>query len=365
MKNVLIISNMFPSKKGPTFGIFVKNQAKQLELAGMSVDILAIKDPSMDKINVLKKYITWFLYFCFNLLTKGWKYDIVHVHYIFPTGILGLFYKKLFNIPLVVTAHGGDIDKMAKKNKFFKKCTEVILKEADYVICVGDQLYSNVITEYNIPSNKITVLNMGVDTKIFCPKNKNELRNNFGIPASTKVILFVGNIIKQKGVKELVTAYKNININISNTQLVIIGAKKDPSFFKDLELFIKDNKLKDISILEPKTQKEISEWMGISNVFVLPSHIEGLGLVALEAMACKVPVVASRVGGLQYLLADGVGFLVPPKNHKELEDTISYVLLNEENSYNIIERAYQKALESDSDKVINKLQKIYTLIENS
>jgi glycosyltransferase involved in cell wall biosynthesis len=365
VKNVLIISNMYPSKKGPTFGIFIKNQAKQLELAGISVDILAIKDPRMGKINVLIKYLLLFFSFCINFTTKGWKYDIVHVHYLFPTGILGLFYKRLLKKPLIVTAHGGDIDKMAKKNKFFRICTETILRESDYIICVGDQLYSNVINDYSIPENKITVLNMGVDTRVFNPMDRKILRNHNGISDSAKIILFVGNIIKQKGVMDLIKAYKNIKVSIPNTQLYLIGAKKNPVFFNKIEEFIDENKLTDINVLDPKPQKEISEWMNMADVFVLPSHIEGFGLVALEAMASKVPVVASKVGGLQYLLAEGNGLLVPPNNVIELEKTISYVLSNKEITCKIVDLAYHKAIENDSDIIINKLLKIYSLIEKS
>lgn len=364
MKRILILSNMYPSFKGPTFGIFIKNQADQLRKSGMDVDIVAINDPQMNRFSVLKKYGKWFLSFLYNFLRKGRTYDIVHVHYIFPTGIIGLFYKKLLNRPMVVTAHGGDIEKMARKNKFFWKCTQYILKQADHVICVGEHLYNTIINDYNIPSEKLTILNMGVDTNIFQPMNRDNLRKKYKIPPYSKLILFVGNIIKQKGVMELIEAYNTLKSKDNSYNLVLIGAKKVPNFSIELETFIKRNNIKDVSFLNPKSQQEISEWMNIANVFVLPSHMEGLGLVALEAMASNIPVVASKVGGLQYLLADGLGILVTPENANALAEGINIVLSDDAISNKMSSLAYKKALENDSQIIITKLLKIYSSVEN-
>lgn len=354
---------MYPSKIGPTFGIFIKNQADQLKQNGMNVDIVAIDNPNMDKFTVIKKYLTWFLQFLSNFIFKGRKYDIVHVHYIFPTGILGLFYKKIYKKPMVVTAHGGDIDKMAEKNKLFKKCTEYILKQADFIICVGEELNQTVQKEYHATPDKITTLNMGVDTNIFFPMDSLGLRAKYGIPNDTKTILFVGNIIKAKGVLELIKAYKSLKHYIPEARLEIIGSKKEPDFFKTLERYIKEENIQDIFFHEPKSQKEIAVWMNMSDVFVLPSHIEGLGLVALEAMACKVPVAGAEVGGLAYLLSNQAGVLFPPQNAESVEHAIVNILKNKEMNSKRIATAYNKALENNSKNVIKTLIGIYNSVQ--
>lgn len=354
---------MYPSKIGPTFGIFIKNQADQLIQIGMNVDIVAIDNPNMGRYTVIKKYLIWFLHFLSNFIFKGRKYDIVHVHYIFPTGILGLFYKKLYKKPMVVTAHGGDIDKMAKKNKLFKKCTAYILKQADFIICVGEELNQTVQKEYHVTPDKITTLNMGVDTNIFFPMDRLELRAMYDIPYTANTILFVGNIIKAKGVFELIKAYKCLKLYTPEARLEIIGSKKEPDFFKSLEIYIKEENIQDIFFHEPKSQKEIAVWMNMSDVFVLPSHIEGLGLVALEAMACNVPVAGAAVGGLAYLLSNEAGVLFPPKNPESIEHAIENIFNNKELNSKRIATAYNKALESNSENVINKLTGIYNSIQ--
>ena len=119
-EKVLIITNMYPSKEHKTFGIFVFKQVEQLRQIGFTIDVLAITNPLTTKMNLLKKYMTWLLNGLF-LLMRGKKYKVVHVHYVFPSGLIGLMFKKIWKQKLVVTCHGSDLNKMAKKNATVKK----------------------------------------------------------------------------------------------------------------------------------------------------------------------------------------------------------------------------------------------------
>ncbi len=143
-KKILVITNMYPSKEHNSFGIFVRNQVDAIKRRNVHVDVLAITNPKSGKVNVLTKYIIWFLKTLWTLFTKGRKYHVIHAHYVFPSGFLGLIFKKLFKTRLIVTAHGGDIDKMAKKSKRLFQITKTILHEADHVIAVGDELYNEI-----------------------------------------------------------------------------------------------------------------------------------------------------------------------------------------------------------------------------
>lgn len=359
-KRILLISTMYPSNKHPSFGIFIKNQVKELENNGYKIDLLVIKDPRMGKINVLKKYSAWFLKWLYYFLFKGKRYDLVHAHYVFPSGFLAMIIKRFYNIPFIVTAHGGDIDKMAQKNEQINTYTKKILHAANYVIAVGELLRDKIINEYQVSDTKIKVMNMGVNRDIFFPQPKEHCREKLGLSKEKKILLFVGNIIEQKGVNELLLAYEELSRE--DTELHLVGAIKQPAFLRRIEPVIRRN---NIQIHPPATQKEVACWMNAADILVIPSYIEGFGLVALEAMACQTPVIGTRVGGLQFLLGKDAGVLVEPKNAPQLKLKIEEVLNNQELQQRTVLNGEKKVDENDQNKLIQHLISIYQLTNST
>jgi glycosyltransferase involved in cell wall biosynthesis len=354
---VLIISNMYPSENSPTFGIFVKNQEVALVKEGVQADVLAITNASTKKQDVIRKYLSWIIRGIF-LLFKGYRYHTVHAHYVFPSGLIGLFFKLLWRSKLVVTAHGGDIDKMAKKSPLIQKVTRLILQRADFVIAVGQRLYQEIQDHYRVEPKKLLLLSMGVNRTIFRKIAENETMKS-KINTNSPVILFVGNITRDKGLIHLIKAFSLVKKQLAHAELHIIGSTKNKPFVEELTSFIKKDSIEGITFHEPKPQHEIAEWMNAADVFVLPSFIEGFGLVALEAMACGTPVVASNVGGLAYLLNNGSGILVPPSDSKALSEGISQVLTNKATRDALIQNGLKRAEEHDQQNIINKLKEIY------
>lgn len=362
-KKILVISNMYPTEENKTFGIFVNNQVKALEALGNQVDVIAITDPKNGKLRVLKKYIMWLFQTLLNLQLYGKKYDVIHAHYVFPSGMLARFYKKRWGTPYVVTAHGGDIDRMAKKNQRIRNWTETILKDADHVIAVGDALYEEIHQEYKTPANKLSILNMGVNRRVFKAYPKLEARFELGIEEGRKPILFVGNIIREKGLNELVSAFRKVKDNQPDSVLYMIGASRNQAYRQELENLIAKNGItSEVFFKDPLPQAELAKWMSAAEIFVLPSHLEGFGLVAVEAMSCLTPVVGSDVGGLSYLLKDGNGVLVKPKDADSLAEGILNVLENDVMKEKLIEHGEAKAIENDEDQLILNLQDIYDTI---
>ncbi|MFD1037143.1 glycosyltransferase [Virgibacillus byunsanensis] len=359
MEKILVISTMYPSETNPTFGIFVKNQVKELKNRGLSVDVAAVNDPRAGKLVVLKKYLIWILQVIYILLTRGWKYDVVHAHYVYPSGQLALLFKTLFRTRIIVTAHGGDLDKMAKKGQFFFKRTKQVLHEADHVIAVGEKLKIDMVTAFEVSEDKISVLNMGVNRKIFTPISQEIAKRTLEIPPPSIMILFVGNIIKAKGIEELTAAYRHLKENYRNLELHLIGAQKEPAFVKRLQDKITTNSIKDVTIHPAMEQRDIAIWIAAADVFVIPSYMEGFGLVALEAMSCHTPVVGSDVGGLHYLLQDQAGVLVKPKNKTSLSNGIESILKNDNLRNELIANGEEKAQLYDQEKLIGQLIKIY------
>ncbi len=358
-KKILVITNMYPTSKYKSFGIFVKNQVDALKKRGLYIEVLAVTNPNSGKVNVIKKYSAWLIQTLSKLLSKGKTYHVVHAHYVFPSGFLGLLFKKLFRTRLIVTAHGGDIDKMAKKSKRLHDLTQTILHNADHVIAVGNELHHQITDHFQVDPNKVSIINMGVNREIFKPHEKAVAKAACGLSSHQKSILFVGNLLEQKGLMELVDSISLIKAN-QPVDLSIIGTEKDASFRQKLEEKITQNQLGNaIRFLGTKNQSEIALWMSAADCLVLPSHIEGFGLVALEAMACGTPVIGTDVGGLKTLLSDGAGVIVPVKNAEELAKAILQVLSSEETRTNLIINGFKKAEENDQERMLNQVIEVY------
>lgn len=358
VKKVLVISTMYPSEEHPSFGIFVKNQVELLREKGYFVDVLAIKRPESGKANIIRKYLSWLLEACFHLIRKGVHYDVVHAHYVFPSGWLALIFKRIFAAKFVVTAHGGDLNKMAHLHPWIFKQTKRILTKADEIIVVGEDLKSQVINDYSISEQKVTLLNMGVNRAIFKPAPQHEARAKLQLSQDKKIIVYVGNLIEKKGIKELITAFQNIKPK-GKLELHLVGPNREPQFLSEVRSKISSERVNAIKFHPATNQQHIAKWLQAADVFVLPSHIEGFGLSALEAMACHTPVVGSSVGGLKYLLADNAGLAVEPKNTKALEQALHHVLNNERLRGKLIKNGAKKAEQFDQSRLLESLITLY------
>ena len=354
MKKIFVISNMYPTANHLSYGIFVKNQVEALRKAGMDVEIGVNTNPSTGMKNALKKYILWAMQVMKKAIFQKRSISITHAHYVFPSGVFSLLLKKLFKIPYVVTAHGGDIEKMAKKNATIRKWTTRILQESSHVIAVGPVLAKQIETDFHVSNDKITIMSMGVNREVFKPGNKNDARKLLKLSPDEFLFSFVGNVIKQKGIEELLQAFQEVKSNTAKqVKLAIIGSRRDVSFMEKIAPLLNN----DVLLIDPVKQPDLVTWFQASDVFVLPSHIEGFGLVALEAIACGTPVIATDVGGLSSLLAHDAGHLVEAHNAHALKEEM-LLSLDANNYYN--QEATEKVLNTHDEKnIIKNLLSIY------
>jgi len=349
--NVLVLSNMYPSVESKTYGIFVKNQVEALKQRGVNVEVIAITDLKKGKGATVEKYAR-FYFQQLKLLFSRRHIDVIHVHYVFPTGLLAPLLKWRFKAKLIVTAHGGDIDRMIHTHPLIKCYTGKILKQAASVIAVGEELKTTMLHLFHLPEEKVHVQSMGINRKLFRPMNKVKVRENVGISPDRSVVLYVGNMIKEKGIEELLQAAKDEK----DWELYLIGENKTPAFFDPLkERFIDENP--HIHYIGAVDQHMLPYWFNSADVFILPSYMEGLGLVAVEAMSTQTPVVASDVGGLHYLLKDGAGVLIEPKSVEAIQSGITQVLTT--NPKDWIDCGLKQAALHDDVKIIDQLLRYY------
>ncbi|RSL33650.1 glycosyltransferase family 4 protein [Salibacterium salarium] len=360
MMRILVISNMYPSDQAPTFGIFVKNQVEALMNKGNQVDVAAITNPNMGRKNVMKKYSSWILGTFRRLLSGGKSYDVIHAHYAFPSGVLARWFYKRFGTPYVVTCHGGDLNKMAKKGRFFHNQTQQILQDAAHVIVVGHDLEQQVTEDFHISSEKVSVFSMGVDRSVFYPRPKREVRATLEVPPDEKHLLFVGNMIEEKGIGDLIEALPHVKQRFPSMRLHVVGPAKQEAYVDGLKQRIQVLGLKEqVHFHGPKSQTVVAEWMAAADVFILPSHIEGFGLVAVEAMACETAVVGTNTGGLAHLLTDGAGALTEPHQPESLAENILDVLENDDKRGAMIEKAAERVDANDADQMTENVLAIY------
>jgi glycosyltransferase involved in cell wall biosynthesis len=264
----------------------------------------------------------------FPVFTKNIKNSkIIHAHgHPYLTSLIAGKLAKHYEKPFLLTQHNTFIN----YNNIFNHVEKIndltvgkeTLKQADKIIAVSNATKEYVISLGAKPK-KIKVLHNGVDLNRFkpLPNVKENMRKKLGIPKDAKVVLTVRRLVYKNGVDTLIDA---ANIAVKKRQnLVFVIAGKGPDLVSiqgQIEQLGLENNLKLTGFVDGK---DLHLYYNVADMFVLPSKSgEGLPLVALEAMACGLPVIATNVGGINEIMVKGFGKLVPANNPEALADVI-------------------------------------------
>lgn len=193
----------------------------------------------------------------------------------------------------------------------------------------------------------------GIDTDYFSVKNPDifNIRDNYNIEKDDFIFGFVGRIVQDKGINELVNAFLEINKTFMNTKLLLVGNYENllSPLDKAVKMEIENNK----NIINVGFQHDVRPYLKIMNIFVFPSYREGFGVSLMEAAAMDVPVIATDIIGCNEIIKDGYnGILVPLKSTEKLMKTMEMLLLNKKRLDNmsnvtrdfVIEKYEQKEL---------------------
>ncbi|WP_010651248.1 glycosyltransferase [Oceanobacillus massiliensis] len=251
------------------------------------------------------------------------SYDIVHSHY-WLSGLLGLYVKEEYNLPLVHTSHSLGIAKIeanVKAEKRRLRAEKMILQGADRVIATT-QTEKELIFKFAGNDVNVEVSSIGVDP-VFQPYIKRK-------QTAAPTFAFAGRLEKTKGIYTLLEAFKRLHKTSKRMpKLIIAGGdeeavdlnKKLP-LKSDLREMVKGMEGK-IEFIGPQTQEDLAELFNKATSVIVPSYYESFGMVAAEAQACGTPVIASDVGGLKNVVSDGeTGLLTEPKDPIELSMAI-------------------------------------------
>ena len=270
------------------------------------------------------------------------SYSLIHSHY-WLSGWVGVKLTTRWKIPLLHMSHtlgylkNKAIKPKGKRESPLRLQTEKqLVKHTDHLVVSSQREKVQMVWTYGVPCEKISVIPCGVDTHLFNILNPFQSKLHLGLPRK-RFILFVGRIDPVKGIDTLLKAINIVRDKLEQSQdinLLIIGGDLDHSHYsKNSEM----SRLKRLStklglknmvaFLGAQRQDQLPYFYSAAEVCVLPSRYESFGMVALEAMACGTPVIASKVGGLTSFIQDGItGFLVPEEDERSLAEKILTIL---------------------------------------
>jgi glycosyltransferase involved in cell wall biosynthesis len=254
--------------------------------------------------------------------------DLIHVHgHPYLSSLIAAKIAKKYGKPVVLTQHNTFIEYegiLWDHVEWLNDCAigKQVLKEADKIIVVSNAT-KNYVLSLGADPEKIEVLHNGVDLNRFRPLTgvKDEMRKKLGIRQDASVVLTVRRLVYKNGIDTLLESAK-LAVK-KNPKLVFVVVGKGPDLEEVKERIVQLGMQRKFRLTGFVSDGDLPFYYNVADFFVLPSKSgEGLPLVALEAMACGVPVIATNVGGISEVMNEDYGKLVPPNSPDSLADAI-------------------------------------------
>lgn len=245
--------------------------------------------------------------------------DIVHTHTWYAS-MAGYFAKKLYAVPFVLTTHSLEplrawkSDQLGRGYAMSSWMERTSILDADAIIAVSESTRADILRAYpDVNPDRIQVIYNGIDLAEYQKTSEIAALNDYRIDPAKPYVLFVGRITRQKGVTHFVDAIRYLP---GDAQVVLCaGAPDTPEIATEMRQKVEDARRHHPHIIwieRMVTKQEAIQLYSHARVFCCPSVYEPFGIINLEAMACRVPVVASATGGIKEVVVDGeTGYLIP------------------------------------------------------
>jgi L-malate glycosyltransferase len=268
--------------------------------------------------------------------------DLLHVHYAIPHSVSAYLARAMLKprrLPFVTTLHGTDIT-LVGLDRSYLPITRFSIEESDGVTAISEYLREVTLREFEI-HQPVEVIPNFVNCDVFRPADGKCRRDEFA-PQGEKILVHLSNFRPVKRVPDVIEIFEIVRREI-RAKLLMIGDGPDRSV---AEWMVREKKLGADVIFLGK-QNQVQDLLNCADVLLLPSDMESFGLAALEGMACGVPAVCSRVGGVPEVLRDGVeGFLVAPRDVQSMAARAVEILSNPERHAEMASAARQRALQN-------------------
>lgn len=276
--------------------------------------------------------------------------DILHVHYAIPHASAAFMAKQILatygiNIPFVTTLHGTDIT-LVGKDATYKPVVTFSINQSDGITTVSEDLKHDTYKHFDI-KKEIKVIHNFIDFTRFSLKPKDHFKKAIA-PNNERILIHTSNFRKVKRTEDVIKMFKIVLERIPS-KLLMVGDGPERTSNEALcrELNISDH----VRFLGK--QDAIEEILSVSDLFIMPSESESFGLAALEAMACKVPVITSNAGGLPELnIDDFCGYMCNVGDVEDMAKKAITILTNEDTLRYFKENAFKRAQDFDLKKIL-------------
>ncbi len=384
----ILLANHFPLE-GSGSGVYTKNIAQRLHDMGCKVKVIVVDNEINMDYDFPVRTILYQDFPCFtthpkssntfynlsreetnhylNLFertireeTEEFKPDIIHCQHLW----VAPYAASKTGVPYIITAHGTDI-KGFKKDKRYRNIALKGALNAERVITISRQVHEDVKKYYELPEKKLKLILNGFDENIFKTMDisREEVLQevlNTDRPIKAKhVVSFVGKLTEFKGVDLLLKAAAIYEKELPGTITLITG---HGHLYDELKELAAKLKLNSVYFIGNRPQTTVAKINNIADAAVVPSRVEPFGLVAIEAMACGTPVIATNAGGLPDFIDDKVGKLIPMDDHRALAAAVIESLKNNHKATKGRYAAEYAAKNFSWDRALEKLLDIYRKI---
>ncbi|NLS42019.1 glycosyltransferase family 4 protein [Bacillus subtilis] len=382
---VLWITSVYPSSQKPGEGVFHETQVQALYMQGVDVTVICPLPVNPAPLRLLKKkyrqartvpeyeerkgipvyrppyralpgQLKWaqpHRRIAKSVLSTIEKYslapNLIHAHFAMPSGGAAAVIAQRLKVPYVLTLHGSDVNIYPHYSKGAFRAFDMAVHASAKVLAVSDALKAKT---KEMTGAECSVLPIGVNLDNFRKNSAStlELREKLGLPKDKKLLTFVGRLVKGKGVAELAEAVRSLD---DSYRAVFIGDGPEKQHIRQIA--------GEKAILKGQVANlEISEYLAASDLFVLPSYSEGMPTVVIEALALKVPVLCTSVGGVPSLFGKHEHLLIEPRSPSSITEAVKGYLEVGTWQEVIAEELYQKVLDDyDAFQNAGKLLDVY------
>ncbi|MEC1539148.1 glycosyltransferase family 4 protein [Bacillus subtilis] len=382
---VLWITSVYPSSQKPGEGVFHETQVQALYMQGVDVTVICPLPVNPAPLRLLKKkyrqtrtvpeyeerkgipvyrppytalpgQLKWaqpHRRIAKSVLRTIEKYslapNLIHAHFAMPSGGAAAVIAQRLKVPYVLTLHGSDVNIYPHYSKGAFRAFDMAVHAAAKVLAVSDALKAKT---KEMTGADCSVLPIGVNLDNFQKNSAStlELREKLGLPTDKKLLTFVGRFVKGKGVAELAEAVRSLD---DSYRAVFIGDGPEKQHIRQIagEKAILTGQVANL---------QISEYLAASDLFVLPSYSEGMPTVVIEALALKVPVLCTAVGGVPSLFGKHEHLLIKPRSASSITEAVKGYLEVGTWQEVIAEELYQTVLDDyDAFQNAGKLLDVY------